>query len=449
MMALYPFQQKALDDIADFNRVAYYFDMGLGKTFIGSAKLQQLRAGINLVVCQKSKINDWINHFKEQCEITPYDLTNKCDFEWFFRRAWRGVLDEPQEVKIGVINYDLIFRRKQLLTLENFTLMLDESSLIQNPTAKRTKAILKMKPTNVILLSGTPTAGKYENLWSQLHLLGWNISLKAFEQNYVNWKKIEVGGFVHKIVDKADPYKNVERMKSKMRAHGAVFMKTEEVHELPAQNIIEIKVKATKEYRKFQKTNIITIDTLNLCEFVDNSDFWGQDATPRVKLVGDSMLSKRTYSRMLCGQYNANKLTAFRDLCESTNDRLIVFYNFNEELEVLRKICINKLERPVSEVNGHKKDLAAYENELNSITLIQYKAGAMGLNLQKANKIIYFTLTDEAELFMQSMKRIHRIGQENPCFYYLLLCENSIEDNEILPTLGVREQYTNELFKKG
>lgn len=30
-----------------------------------------------------------------------------------------------------------------------------------------------MKPESVILLSGTPTAGKYEKLWSQVQLLGW------------------------------------------------------------------------------------------------------------------------------------------------------------------------------------------------------------------------------------------------------------------------------------
>jgi len=425
-MKLYPFQQTALDDTALFNRVAYYFDMGLGKTFVGGEKISQLDEGINLLVCQKSKIDDWIAHFEAFYPLClVLNLTNKKQLEEFMDVFER--YGEFGGYVVGVINYDLVFRRKQLLTLDNFTLCLDESSIIQNPKAQRTKAILKMTPSNVVLLSGTPTGGKYENLWSQLNLLGWNLTLKAFEQNYVNWKKIEVNGFVHKVVDKENPYKNVERLKRKMREHGAIFMKTEEVHELPAQNYIEIKVKTTKEYRKFQKSSIVEVDGRTL--------------------VGDSTLSKRIYSRMLCGQYNAEKLNAFRDICESTNDRLLVFYNFDEELQALRAICA-ELERPVSEINGHGKDLTAYRNEADSITLIQYKAGARGENLQLSNKIVYFTLTDEAELFMQSLKRTHRIGQERPCFYWILLCENSIEDREILPTLGLRERYTNELFKK-
>ena len=52
---------------------------------------------------------------------------------------------------------------------------------------------------------------------------------------------------------------------------------------------------------------------------------------------------------MLCGQYNQEKLQAFRDLVESTNNRLIVFYSFNEELYQMKKIA-EDLERPVSEV---------------------------------------------------------------------------------------------------
>lgn len=81
---------------------------------------------------------------------------------------------------IGVINYETAFRRDWLLKLKDFTLMLDESSLITNETAKRSKFILKMQPESVILLSGTPTAGKYERLWSQVQLLGWNITKKRF-----------------------------------------------------------------------------------------------------------------------------------------------------------------------------------------------------------------------------------------------------------------------------
>lgn len=438
-MKLFPHQIQALKATENLNRVAYYLDMGLGKTFVGSEKMMQLGSGVNLVICQKSKIQDWVDHFQKYYGLPVYDMTKKDDFERFFE------MTELVHGIVGVINYDLIFRRKDFLNLQDFTLMLDESSLIQNEKAKRSKFILNMNPSNVILLSGTPTSGKYERLWTQIHLLGWNISQDTYDKQYINWKKINIGGFPLKVVDKDEPYKNIDRLKSKMREHGAVFMKTEECFELPEQNFITVNCATSKEYRKFMKNGIITIDTFNLKEFVDDSDFFGRDMTPRVELIGDTTLTKMMYSRMLCGQYSKDKLEAFKDLVESTNDRLIVFYNFKEEAKRMIHIA-NELERPWAIVSGDTKKLAAYENYDDSITFVQYQAGSMGLNLQKANKIIYFTLPLSSEHFEQSKKRIHRIGQTNTCFYYLMICKDSIEE-EIQQTLEMRKDYNDELFR--
>lgn len=444
--------------------------MGLGKTFVGSEKMIQLGKNVNLLICQKSKIDDWVKHFKEHyathdhdycCEELIFDLSDKKQFERFMIESksateqnfitdeWTGQSYQQENLYpfyiVGVINYELAWRRKDLLQLEDFTLMLDESSKIQNMTAKQTKFIMKLNPTNVILLSGTPTAGRYENLYSQIELLGWNISEKVYNATYVNWKKIDTDGFIHKIVDKAGPYKNVERLKRKLREHGAVFLKTDECFELPEQTFTTIHIKTTKIYKKFMKNRLVTVDLNGLCEFKDDSDYYGVDTNPRIELVGDTILTQRLYARQLCGHYNQEKLDAFRDLVESTNDRLIVFYNFNAELEALKRIVG---ERPTSEVNGHLKDLTAYETEDNSITFIQYQAGSMGLNLQKANKIVYFTLTDKCELWMQSHKRIHRIGQDKPCFYYLMICTNSVEE-DILKALERGVDFTDDLFEKG
>ena len=409
---LFPHQEKALEETKDFNRVGYFLDMGLGKTFVGSEKSMNFPCSI-LLICQKSKIQDWIDHFHQNYGITVFDLTNKKLLEEYCSVIGRC---------IGIINYELAFRRPELLKLQHFTLMLDESSMITNPTAKRTKFIHKLNPDNVILLSGTPTGGKYEKLWSQLRLLGWGISKDLFFKQYVIQEWIEDGsGFkIPHIVG----YKNVDRLKAKLKQYGCIFMKTDEVFDLPDQVQIPVMITNTKEFRYFMRNSIVTL----------------------TELIGDTALTKRLYARQLCGQYSSAKMAAFKDLVESTDDRLIVFYNFNEELFKMKSI-VEELEKPVSIVNGSVKDLEAYENESDSITFVQYQAGSMGLNLQKANKIIYYTLPQSSEHFEQSMKRIHRIGQKNNCFYYLLMVKNSVEE-VILETLKTRKDYDDELFKK-
>lgn len=420
MVTLFPHQKQALEMTSSQNRVAYYLDMGLGKTFVGSEKMRELGAKVNLVICQKSKIQDWCDHFNAnyQCEVVDLTTLKIDKFESFMH-----LCEIIPHTIVGIINYDLIFRRPALAKLRDFTLILDESSLVQNETSKRSKFILKrLKPENVILLSGTPTGGKYEKLWSQCQLLGWNISKTAFWNIYVKYHFEDFDGFPVKIID---GYKNVERLKRKLREQGAVFMKSNEVFDLPQQIDTNLHCTVSKEYRKFHKDAIVKFD---------NQEF-----------VGDTSLTKMLYERMLCGFANKEKLNLFKDLLSSTDDRLIVFYNFQNELMKLSEIVIDS-DRPLSIVNGDTKDLSAYENFENSVTLIQYQAGAMGLNLQKSNKIVYFTPPLSSELFEQSKKRTHRIGQERTCFYYYLICKNSIE-TKIYSALKMRRDYTERLFE--
>ena len=421
-MKLYRHQIESLERLKDKNRIALYWDMGLGKTYGGAEKLADLNAKINLVICQKSKIDDWIDHFDQNYsdKYLVFNLINKVEFEAFMSYQEQ----EDYYERIGVINYDLVWRRKELLSLKDFTLLLDESSLIQNETSKRSEFILKMQPKNVILLSGTPVGGKYENLWSQMSLLGWPISKKMFYNHYVDYHWDDSNGFPLMIID---GYKNKERLKRKMREYGCDFIKTDEVFDLPKQIDQTVKIPITKEYKQFRKKHIVKFDD--------------------IELVGDTILKAMLYERQLCGQYNQDKLNAFKDLLESTNDRLIVFYNFTEELNLMWKMA-DEINKPVSIVNGEIKQLDHYEKYNNSVTFIQYQAGAMGLNLQKANKIIYFTPPFSSELFEQSKKRIHRIGQEKPCFYYYLTCKNSIEE-KIYATLAMRKDYTDKLFEEG
>ena len=359
--------------------------------------------------------NHWVTHYPK---YRVFDLSKTKGMEDFL------VCDNR---KVGVVSYQTAWRRKQLLTLHDFVLMCDESSNLQNKSAKQTKGILKLKPSSVVLLSGTPTSGKYENLWVQCHLLGWNISEDLYNRQYVNWTYVESDGFFHKIVDRDNPYKNVDRLRAKLRTYGAVFMKTEDCFQLPEQTVIPVYVETSKEYRRFMKHGIV--------ELPDGTE-----------LIGDQVFTKRMYSRQLCGQYSKAKIEAFRELLQSTNDRLIVFYNFTAELMELEAACYDA-ERPFSLVNGSCKRLDEYEKYEDSVTLIQYRAGSKGLNLQKANKTVYFSLTESVDDWMQSQKRTHRIGQPKPCFYWILMCKDSIEEH-IYAALQRGTDFTDALFEE-
>ncbi len=424
-MNLYLHQKNALEQTKDRNRCAYFFDMGLGKTFIGAEKMRSLNTRLNIIVCQKSKIADWMDHFQT---YYPVDFTT-INFTKNSYLTSDDINSYSQHSRIVlVVNYELAWLRPSLLELEGFTLMLDESSLIQNTQANRTEFIMKMRPSNVILLSGTPCSGQYENLWSQARLLGWDISQQAFDNTYINWSWMDFGQGHKRLVDKNRPYKSEERLKRKFREHGAVFLKTEDCIELPEQTFTKVNIQISQSYRQFMRDRVVTV----------------KDKT----LVGDTILTHRLYARQLCAQYSVAKLDTFKDMLDSTADRLIVFYNFNEERDLLTNIVEETRGRDrCSLICGDTKNLTAYTRYEDSVTLVQYQAGSMGLNLQLANKVIYFSLPERSDLFEQSKKRIHRIGQERPCFYWYLICKGSVEEG-ILKALKQKKDYTDELFKE-
>lgn len=409
-------QIDVLEETKKFSNVAYYLDMGLGKTWIGSEKAKQINNKFTLLICQKSKIDDWYEHFKEH-----YPEMNTLIYK-------KQKIKELSYNTILIINYDSVWRKEELLNLNDFyfTLMLDESQYIKNETAKRTKFITrKLTPENVILLSGTPVGGKYEELYTQIKLLGWTITKNKFYEEYIITKAIDIGQPF--MIEMVVGYRNIEDLKCNLKKYGAVFMKSDEVITLPEQIDITKKVKNTKEYKELEKEDITIYKG--------------------IEVIADTILKKILYLRQFASIFNQNKLDTLKDLIESTNDRLVIFYNFKMEFEIIKKLC-KDLNKSISYINGSGRDLNEYENTDNSITLVQYQAGASGLNLQKANKIIYYSPTQSAELHMQSKKRTHRIGQNRTCFYYYLTTEKSIEE-KIYKSLEKGEDYTNKLFERG
>lgn len=384
---------------------ALYWQMGTGKTFGSMFKADCYGDNQRLIVCQKSKINDWVDdlHKYYDSNITVCDLTKKQEKATYY-----------------VINYDLVWRR-DLSFLNDFTLILDESSEVRHRTTKKTKAVLKLgKLSNHnILLSGTPSGGgKYELLLTQLNLLGWNITESEFYDKYCNWfYNYKITGFPLKQITS---YKNIETdLLPKMKSLGCEFLKT--YHDLPDQVEKTVHTKPLKEYFTFAKKSIVTIN--------DN------------EYIGETTLTQLLYERQILAM---SKKQEVLDLVNSTDKRLIIFYNFNLELEILTNLLSV---RPLSFVNGRERDLTNYELYSNSITLVQYQAGAKGLNLQKAQYMIFHTPPLSAELYAQAKKRTHRVGQTKTCFYYKLVAKDSVEE-KIYANLERGIDYELRLFEK-
>lgn len=407
----YDHQVKALRIINNKPNCAFYLDMGLGKTFVGAEQLVRYNTMKNLVVCQISKIADWTNHFNTY--YPQYKVVN-------LRKTKLNI--NVTEPTIFIVNYESVWRKRNndLRELTDFTLLLDESSLIQNDKAKVTKFILSLHSSHNILLSGTPVSGKYERLWSQMQLLGYDISKTSYNQQYViseKAKNYQTGFYYTKVLG----YKNEDRLKRKLTNYGAVFMKTEEVTDLPEQIDIPVEYEPDSQFKKFKRDKVLV--------------------TRDKEYVGDSAMAYRIYQKVLLAN---SKKNALRDILDSTNDRIVIFYNYNEELKVIEETLGD---RPYGVVNGSQKSTDKFKHYNNGVLLVQSRAGAKGGNYQIANKMILFSPMESAEDYMQARKRIHRIGQSSNCFYYEFVGKGSIEE-DIYKAIRKGVDYIDYLFEE-
>lgn len=422
-MELFEYQKEALERVSGRRRCAFYHDMGLGKTFTGAEKLMTMGCWLQgLVVCQKSKVDDWIDHFLTNYDVPVVNLTTSAGM----RALERYVETKSKTKTVFVINYDILHRRSLLESLRSLAVLYDESSLLQNTGTKRTRAAMYLaeRANGVVLLSGTPTDGKYERLWTQLHMLGWGISERLYWLQYVKTETTMVEGFP---VTKVLGYQHERRLVDKMVSLGCDFLRTSDVLDMPEQRFVDVWCRRSREYATFAKDRVL--------------EAFGRE------FVGDSTFGAMTCERLLASAYSEGKLRAFEDLVSGTSDRIVVFYNFDVELEAMRW-QLAKYKRPMSLLNGEWHDLRKFRENGDGIVFVQYQAGAMGVNLQEARYAVYFSPPLASSLFEQSKKRIHRVGQDRPCTYYLLKSEGTIE-GEIYATLAKRMDYTDRLFEMG
>jgi hypothetical protein len=117
-----------------------------------------------------------------------------------------------------------------------------------------------------------------------------------------------------------------------------------------------------------------------------------------------------------------SRLDTIRELLKE-HDRLIVFYNFNYELDILRQLH-DQIE--VAEWNGHVKDPVPTGKRW--VYLVQYVAGAEAWECVTTNAMVFYSLTYSYKNFEQSMGRIDRLNTPfAKLFYYVLLSKTPID----------------------
>ena len=141
---------------------------------------------------------------------------------------------------------------------------------------------------------------------------------------------------------------------------------------------------------------------------------------------------------------DASRLHAVKTLLEE-HDRIIVFYNFDYELEILRTLK-QQSSVQVAEWNGHKHQ--PIPNSERWVYLVQYVAGAEGWNCTETDTVIFYSLTYSYKNFMQAQGRIDRLNTKFIDLYYYILVSNSMIDKAVRNSLRGKKLFNETAFAK-
>lgn len=133
-----------------------------------------------------------------------------------------------------------------------------------------------------------------------------------------------------------------------------------------------------------------------------------------------------------------SRLGAVMQLFEK-HPKLIIFYNFDYELESLRTLA-NTLGVPMAEWNGHKhQDIPKGDKW---IYLVQYTAGAEAWNCIETDTIVFYSLNYSHKIFEQSKGRIDRLNTPFKDLNYYILRSSSMIDNAIWKSVKTKETFS-------
>lgn len=125
--------------------------------------------------------------------------------------------------------------------------------------------------------------------------------------------------------------------------------------------------------------------------------------------------------------------------------RVIIFYNFDYELEILRNLGYGPNVK-IAEWNGHKHE--PIPNSESWVYLVQYTAGCEGWNCVETDTIIFYSQNYSYKVMVQAAGRIDRLNTPYTDLYYYHLKSRSGIDLAISKALKEKKNFNENKFVK-
>jgi SWI/SNF-related matrix-associated actin-dependent regulator 1 of chromatin subfamily A len=407
---LYPFQYVgvAFAEMAH-GRCLIGDDMGIGKTMqaLAYAALNTERFPC-VVVCPANVKYNWRN------ELT----------RWLPQHSVHVVDTGKEEIPSTdfiIINFDLMTKQKdRLLALAPDIIIVDESHLLANSKAQRTKSTLALcrAAKSVLCLSGTAISSRPKEFYNTLNLLKPDQfpSFYQYAQRYCDpWHNGYGWDF--------KGASNTEELNGRIRDFTIRRLKDEVLAELPPKTRTFLPVELTKAQRT---------------EYDQSADDWGYQYDNYMNFGGmppGFVLNMLTDLRHACGRMKANYAIEWvQDYHSATGKPLVVFCHHRDVLDVIYD-TLDANGPHAATISGSTSSkerdriITAFQAGKIPVLICNTIAAKEGITLTAADTVLFIEREWVPSWEEQAEDRIHRIGQESNVHAVYLSCMGTVDEH--------------------
>ena len=464
---LYNYQKDDVVRLSMKRSAIIALQQGLGKTKLGIALAILKSCKRNLFVVPSHLIETWTTEFRNfgidfKLIDSDADLRRLRKFNLISYNKLKSRV-RGKRIKIKVDrrtgkDIDKTITFAHALKRRFKVMIVDEAHYCSNKTAEQTKAVARMKPRHVYLMTGTPIGNTVKNLYSLLDI-GWHsgspffpYSTRAFREQFVTveWVTPEFedtlakGRTAQQMADIKDIPKFIELMESKWLRRVKIEPKVQECISIPQPIIQEVVCKPEMEQLVHYKAH--------LEEFATIFKRYMHPEEDESHKVNQSIVLAQLQNLQFCATIpqhpkvnpsenfrykgsvtvSQNEILKLIDKHHKSNEKIVVFTNRPDFCELMKKWLKEKnIESEIFtgrvDIDSRNKRLGLFRNGKLNVLLASINVTDTGLNIPEANAAIICEPAWKFSIIEQAYCRILRPQTKGSPVVYLVRNEGTID----------------------
>ncbi len=444
----YQHQREVLQKCWNSKNYAWFMEMGTGKSKVcidNAATLFENRLIDTLVItAPKGVYRNWAEqeiptHLPDRIEINimVWKPSNSKKIE----KERQDFLEPCEELKIFLINIEALSTKKGCQYLQKVLmrscsmLAVDESTTIKQPTAKRTKNLIKLSEFAMYkrILTGFPITKSPLDLWAQVRFLSKNLlgdvgeSFHKFQYRYAVVVRRHLQS--HSFQDVVG-FKNIKQLNSLLQHFSSRVLK-EDCLDLP-EKIYQVREVAmsTEQMRIYEEIRKYCVSHLDDQEFMTTRNVMTQLLRLQQILSGHFKSDSGEIINVA-----DNRIEELMSVLQEVQGKTIIWSRFRYDVIRIYERLIKDYGKD-SAVNyfgdttdeQRSKAIEQFQNGDAQFFVGNPQTGGMGITLTSAQNVIYFANSFDLAVRTQSEDRAHRIGQKNNVTYIDFICKGTVDE---------------------